>query len=150
MEATILPPPACSTDADENVFDNSTAPTSPDGSLTFSPVLQVLKLRDALERSYSAKRQTRNFSPFTDATLSFRPSRTMKVCCIGAGYVGTLQSRDVIELLQKSNFSVKFGMLFVYAMMKKLLNYVLFLISSKTSYIMGISNSEFQADQQRP
>jgi hypothetical protein len=104
MQSTQLPPLACSVDADENFYDNSTAPTSPDGSLTFSPVLQALKLRDALERSSPTKNQARNVSPFTDVNSSAESSRTTRVCCIGAGYVGKSQ---VLELAHRPTCALK-------------------------------------------
>ncbi|CCD53748.1 predicted protein [Botrytis cinerea T4] len=35
-------------DTDESTHDTSTAPTTPDGSLTFSPMLQALSLDDGI------------------------------------------------------------------------------------------------------
>lgn len=52
---------------DSRSNDASTAPTTPDGSLTFSPVLQATQLIDAFELG---------------------PSVVRNICCIGAGYVG--------------------------------------------------------------
>ncbi|TVY83079.1 UDP-glucose 6-dehydrogenase [Lachnellula suecica] len=81
------PPPASSADTEDSLLDISTAPTTPDGSLTFSPVLQALRLRDALEDAAAGKSKQRQESASLDATLSSR-SEIRNVCCVGAGYVG--------------------------------------------------------------
>jgi hypothetical protein len=79
--------PSLNVDFEDSILDISTAPTTPDGSLTFSPVLQALKLQDALEDA-SSKEDERKGSASLDATLYFSPSGIKNVCCVGAGYVG--------------------------------------------------------------
>lgn len=68
----------------------STAPTTPDGSLTLSPILQPQFLLDAFESNMAAgieARLSRSFS--TSLDLAATPLAEVKnVCCIGAGYVG--------------------------------------------------------------
>jgi UDPglucose 6-dehydrogenase len=83
--------PSSNVDPEDSVLDISTAPTTPDGSLTFSPVLQALKLQDALEDA-SSKEGERKGSASLDATLYFSPSEIKNVCCVGAGYVGPSHS----------------------------------------------------------
>ncbi|KAF7903704.1 uncharacterized protein EAF01_006753 [Botrytis porri] len=63
-------------DTDEITHDISTAPTTPDGSLTFSPILQALSLDDgiAFENSLRSENSTHRL--------------VQNVCCVGAGYVG--------------------------------------------------------------
>ena len=70
MDPSALPLVGCPIEMEDDVLDNSTAPTSPEGSSTFSPVLQALRLRDALENSAPRKSLARGVSPFTDAKLS--------------------------------------------------------------------------------
>ncbi len=83
--------PSSAIDSEESVLDISTAPTTPDGSLTFSPVLQALKLQDALQDALEdaalGKSKQRQDSVSLDAALSSGPS-VRKICCVGAGYVG--------------------------------------------------------------
>lgn len=71
-------PPKDSTplDTDGSTHDISTAPTTPDGSLTFSPILQALNLDDgiAFENSLRIESSTHRL--------------VQNVCCVGAGYVG--------------------------------------------------------------
>ncbi|PMD36394.1 nucleotide sugar dehydrogenase [Hyaloscypha variabilis F] len=80
--------PSSNIDASEDgLLDISTAPTTPDGSLTFSPVLQALKLQDALEDAASGRGKQRTSSTSLDAAM--RASGGVKnICCVGAGYVG--------------------------------------------------------------
>ncbi|RDW80441.1 hypothetical protein BP5796_05139 [Coleophoma crateriformis] len=77
-----------STVVSDDVMDNSTAPTTPEGSLTFSPVLQALKLQDALEDAVSQKDDLRAGSMSLNATLYTASPQVKKICCVGAGYVG--------------------------------------------------------------
>lgn len=74
--------------SEEAIIDHSTAPTTPDGSLTFSPVLQALKLHDALEDAAAGQAKMRTPS----GSLSVTPPGVVvkNICCIGAGYVGML------------------------------------------------------------
>lgn len=84
MEEIQLPLAAGAVEAD---FDLSTAPTTPDGSLTFSPVLQALELKDALDES---RPKSKSSNEVSDGTLNSEESQVKNVCCIGAGYVGML------------------------------------------------------------
>ncbi|KAL3417790.1 UDP-glucose 6-dehydrogenase [Phlyctema vagabunda] len=65
----------------------STAPTTPDGSLTFSPILQAMRIQDALEDA-PAEQKLRSTSISLDATLYSSTPKLKKICCVGAGYVG--------------------------------------------------------------
>ena len=85
--------PASTVDSDDNLLDISTAPTTPDGSLTFSPVLQALKLQDALEEAAGRRHSQRNGSGSLDTTLYSsggvtKANEVKNICCVGAGYVG--------------------------------------------------------------
>ncbi|KAI9649767.1 hypothetical protein NHQ30_002348 [Ciborinia camelliae] len=60
---------------DDGNHDMSTAPTTPDGSLTFSPLLQALSLDDDIA-----------FGTSNNEIPSY--NLLENVCCIGAGYVG--------------------------------------------------------------
>lgn len=84
------PPPFSAVDTEDSLFDISTAPTTPDGSLTFSPVLQALRLRDALEDAAAGNGKDRQNSNSLDATVLLTRPEIKNVCCVGAGYVGTL------------------------------------------------------------
>jgi len=81
--------------SDDSVLDNSTAPTTPDGSLTFSPALQALKIQDALEAVDNGGRKD---SGSLDTTL-YSSGGVKNICCIGAGYVG---ARTLYFLLNES------------------------------------------------
>lgn len=73
--------------SEDNILDLSTAPTTPDGSLTFSPSLEALRIRDAFDgASENATRKMGRQSP--DTILDSPAIRVQNVCCIGAGYVG--------------------------------------------------------------
>jgi len=63
-------------DTDESTHDTSTAPTTPDGSLTFSPMLQALSLDDGITFENSLRNE------------SSTPHLVKNVCCVGAGDVG--------------------------------------------------------------
>lgn len=81
--------PVSTVDSEESaLFDESTAPTTPDGSLTFSPVLQALRATDALEMdaiaSLSALQPPSAATQGADAV----PVQVRNICCVGAGYVG--------------------------------------------------------------
>jgi UDPglucose 6-dehydrogenase len=99
--------PASTVDSEDSLLDISTAPTTPDGSLTFSPVLQALKLQDALEEAVGRRHSQRNGSGSLDATLYSNGGGVhgvKNICCVGAGYVG--KSQFLIEILPylKLNF----------------------------------------------
>jgi UDPglucose 6-dehydrogenase len=85
--------PASTVDSEDSLLDISTAPTTPDGSLSFSPVLQALKLQDALEEAAGRRHSQRSASGSLDATLYSNMSGVTgngvkNICCVGAGYVG--------------------------------------------------------------
>ncbi len=76
--------------SEDSLLDISTAPTTPDGSLTFSPVLQALKLYDALEEAASRWGEQRTSSSSLDTTMRASGGGVKNICCVGAGYVGEL------------------------------------------------------------
>jgi UDPglucose 6-dehydrogenase len=79
-------------DSDESP---STAPTTPDGSLSFSPVLQAAQLLDAFDGAAGVQSRPGRGSSATldlDGTI---PMVVKNICCVGAGYVGELQSNYV-------------------------------------------------------
>jgi UDPglucose 6-dehydrogenase len=83
--------PSSNIDASEDsLLDISTAPTTPDGSLTFSPVLQALKLQDALEDAASGRGKQRTSSTSLGAAMRASGGGVKNICCVGAGYVGEL------------------------------------------------------------
>ncbi|TEY73302.1 hypothetical protein BOTCAL_0080g00300 [Botryotinia calthae] len=63
-------------DTDESTHDISTAPTTPDGGLTFSPMLQALSLDNGIAFENSLRNENST------------PHLVQNVCCVGAGYVG--------------------------------------------------------------
>ncbi|KAH7417771.1 UDP-glucose/GDP-mannose dehydrogenase family, central domain-containing protein [Cadophora sp. MPI-SDFR-AT-0126] len=65
----------------------STAPTTPDGSLTFSPVLQAMKLHDALEDASVSAAMPNTVKVSVRGNVPSK-KRIQNICCIGAGYVG--------------------------------------------------------------
>jgi UDPglucose 6-dehydrogenase len=73
-------------DVEENVtLDASTAPTTPEGSGSFSPVLRPF------DDSTQLTPKTRNNSRSLSSTLFDTTARTppvRNICCVGAGYVG--------------------------------------------------------------
>ncbi|KAH8679100.1 udp-glucose 6-dehydrogenase [Tricladium varicosporioides] len=85
-----MPPPALTISSDDVLNDISTAPTTPDGSLTFSPVLQALRLREALEDNSRGKGRSARAGERSAPVLlsSVRSSEVENICCVGAGYVG--------------------------------------------------------------
>jgi hypothetical protein len=80
--------PASAVDSEDSIVDISTAPTTPDGSLSFSPVLQALKLQDALEDAASGRGKQRTSSTSLNAAMHSNNGGVKNICCIGAGYVG--------------------------------------------------------------
>jgi UDPglucose 6-dehydrogenase len=85
-------------DSDGSAIDPSTAPTTPDGSLSFSPVLQAAQLLDAFDGTGGVQSRPGRGSSTTldlDGTV---PMVVKNVCCVGAGYVGELQSNRVVRL----------------------------------------------------
>ncbi|KAI1332374.1 nucleotide sugar dehydrogenase [Xylariaceae sp. FL0255] len=89
------PIPIPARDSEESTFHDrvSTAPTTPDGSLTFSPVLRASAERhvDTLELEPPSVQMR---SQFDNSTISMLPAalerhrRVQNICCVGAGYVG--------------------------------------------------------------
>lgn len=79
-------------DSDEGIYrDVSTAPTTPEGSLTFSPVLQP-RTGGPVDDELVGMETKSNIpgislpSPTVEAQGQSR--RVRNICCIGAGYVG--------------------------------------------------------------
>ena len=87
----MFPQPASTVDSEDSLLDISTAPTTPDGSLTFSPVLQALKLQDAFEEA-SGRRHSQRSGSGSLNEISYSSgggfSGVKNICCVGAGYVG--------------------------------------------------------------
>jgi UDPglucose 6-dehydrogenase len=88
------PIPISVVDSEESVFlDASTAPTTPEGSLSFSPILRAARydgVEDEGMGNLTAK--SRNNSRSLSSTLldsTARSSPVRNICCVGAGYVGT-------------------------------------------------------------
>ena len=75
-------------DLDDNANEPSTAPTTPDGSLTFSPVLRPAQLLDAFEGIGSMQNGTAQDSSATLNLDGIAPMVVRNICCVGAGYVG--------------------------------------------------------------
>lgn len=82
--------PQLTVESDENaLLDSSTAPTTPEGSLTFSPVLAAVRTEDHAHSALLTRAHlgaTSLGSPLA-STDSTRP-RVRTICCVGAGYVG--------------------------------------------------------------
>jgi hypothetical protein len=83
-------------DSDDSAIEPSTAPTTPDGSLSFSPVLQAAQLLDAFDgRTGVQSRPGRGSSATLDLDGTV-PMVVKNICCVGAGYVGKLQLNSVL------------------------------------------------------
>jgi hypothetical protein len=109
IRAIMFQQPASTVDSEDSLLDISTAPTTPDGSLTFSPVLQALKLQDALEEASGRRYSQRSGSGSMDATLLSNGGGlygVKNICCIGAGYVGELHNCLVSQSKQDQKFKV--------------------------------------------
>ena len=87
--ANMLRIPSSTIYSDDTVPDNSTAPTTPESSLSFSPFLHPSRLQDALEDAASGKLNQRKGSGSLDAKLYSSTGGVKNICCVGAGYVGT-------------------------------------------------------------
>lgn len=72
---------------DDNAPDSSTAPTTPDCSLNFSPVLLPSQLQDVLEDVIVGRSTLRQSRAILD-THPKSGAALKNICCIGAGYVG--------------------------------------------------------------
>ena len=80
-------------DLDDNAKEPSTAPTTPDGSLTFSPVIQPAQLLDAFEGMGGiVSRTARSSSAALDYLDGTSQMAVRNICCVGAGYVGKFQN----------------------------------------------------------
>ena len=97
--STADPVPGSAVDAEEPVlFESSTAPTTPEGSLSFSPVLRPRNRanQDIESANLAAVSQSNSrslSSTLLGASASSPAVRT--ICCVGAGYVGELVSAIV-------------------------------------------------------
>lgn len=80
--------PASNVDSEDSLIDVSTAPTTPDGSLTFSPILHPLKLQDALEEAAIRRSMQSIGIASLDAAMQSSQMGVKNICCVGAGYVG--------------------------------------------------------------
>ncbi|KAK4098414.1 nucleotide sugar dehydrogenase [Parathielavia hyrcaniae] len=73
-------------EADEfAALDDSTAPTTPDGSLSFSPQLQPQDVSVYLSGSL---RHSRTHMPSDVLGAATQPPPVRNICCVGAGFVG--------------------------------------------------------------
>lgn len=89
--------------SDDNLMEDSTAPTTPDGSLTFSPALRALRIQDAFEDvAFGDNKETQNNASIRDA-LQLTRNGVQNICCIGAGYVGVYLAHFVLVLLEIEN-----------------------------------------------
>ncbi|KAK7958068.1 Nucleotide sugar dehydrogenase [Apiospora saccharicola] len=70
-------------------FENasSTAPTTPEGSLTFSPILRAAA-DGALDIEYASLAARANNMTLSSSQLATRIPAVRNICCVGAGYVG--------------------------------------------------------------
>lgn len=65
----------------------STAPTTPEGSLTFSPILRAAA-DGALDIEYASLAARANNMTLSSSQLPTRAPAVRNICCVGAGYVG--------------------------------------------------------------
>lgn len=92
-------------DSEEGIFlDSSTAPTTPDGSLSFSPVLQATRSSDNLDDDFSGsyppifRSNSRSLSTaILENSTQARPLTVRNICCVGAGYVGKSQASIMMQ-----------------------------------------------------
>ncbi|KAI4603778.1 hypothetical protein KJ359_003598 [Pestalotiopsis sp. 9143b] len=83
-----FPPPVANPhDGDLTDSGASTAPSTPEGSLTFSPVLRARVGSHSEIESSSLVGQIPQATASTAASNT-RPLRIRNICCVGAGYVG--------------------------------------------------------------
>jgi UDPglucose 6-dehydrogenase len=66
----------------------STAPTTPEGSLTFSPVLRATADGHLDIDSASLTAQAKGSESLASILPNLRPRLVRNICCVGAGYVG--------------------------------------------------------------
>jgi hypothetical protein len=84
-------------DSEDSAIEPSTAPTTPDGSLTFSPVLQATQLLDAFDGITGVQSHSARGSSATLDLDGKAPMVVKNICCVGAGYVG--ESRLILFYL---------------------------------------------------
>lgn len=79
------------------MFDGSTAPTTPEGSLSFSPVLRPATNGDGLDDDSGALTAKSRNSSRSLSSARVDPVRRIdtvrNICCVGAGYVGVYSLR---------------------------------------------------------
>jgi hypothetical protein len=95
----MLKAPSIVPDSDESVVENSTAPTTPDGSLTFSPIIHAANLGDAFDGaapgSSPETQPGKNLAASLDLDEAL-PVDVKNICCVGAGYVGKFEPLSII------------------------------------------------------
>ncbi|KAK8119630.1 UDP-glucose 6-dehydrogenase [Apiospora kogelbergensis] len=76
-------------DVASSYLDNaaSTAPTTPEGSLSFSPILRAAA-DGALDIEYASLTARANHLSLSSSRLDSRVPLVRNICCVGAGYVG--------------------------------------------------------------
>ena len=91
--------PVSNVDSEESAFilDNSasTAPTTPEGSLSFSPVLRAAADQNGLDiEATSLASRSLNSRSLSSTLLgaAIAPASVRNICCVGAGYVGKFLS----------------------------------------------------------
>lgn len=88
-------PPPISNIPDGDLTDGaasaaSTAPSTPEGSLTFSPVLRARVGSQVEIESSSLVGQASETTSVSSPSITRSPPRVRTICCVGAGYVGKL------------------------------------------------------------
>lgn len=102
--------PVSSFDSEESaLFDESTAPTTPDGSLTFSPVLQALRATDALEMDAITSLRALQPPSASAGGPNAVPVQVHNICCVGAGYVGVYPRSSLLHASWRSNSDLRPG-----------------------------------------
>jgi UDPglucose 6-dehydrogenase len=79
--------PIFAVDSEQYINYISTAPTTPDGSLTFNPVVQAIRLHEALEDASVRGGTTREILLAFLSETAPGAHMTRNIYCIGAGYV---------------------------------------------------------------
>jgi hypothetical protein len=74
--------------SEEGIMETSTAPTTPDGSLTFSPVLHPTQLMDAFAGMMGNPSTPTPTIRNVPTALDLNAHSVKNICCVGAGYVG--------------------------------------------------------------
>lgn len=79
------------------MLDSSTAPTTPEGSMSFSPVLRPFRAADSLDDDAAGSGSGVSSRPIGSSGGRLLPTMLLSpqiptvrtICCVGAGYVGT-------------------------------------------------------------